>query len=275
MTKEIVKTDPNEMTFLEHLEQLRWHLIRSIVAIVVAAVIVFLAKDFVFDNLINGPRNNEFLSYRLICGFSNSIGLGDRMCFGPPEFTTIGVGFAEAFLTHIKVSLVLGFVLAFPYVFWEFWRFIKPGLYSEEKAAARGIVLICSTLFIIGILFGYYCISPFAVSFLAGYTVPGTINQPTISSFVNYMVMFTVPAGLIFELPVVVYFLSKVGLLSPSNMKAYRKHAIIGILVLAALITPPDVITQFLIGMPLYLLFEISILISAKVQKANEAKEQQ
>lgn len=269
---EIEKTETNEMSFLEHLEQLRWHIIRGVIAVIVGAIVIFLAKDFVFNTIINGPKSADFLSYRVICSFSDFIGLGDSLCFQAPEFTTIGVGFGELFITHIKVSLVLGIVLAFPYLFYEFWSFVKPGLYDSERKAARGMVLICSLLFISGVLFGYFVIAPFAVSFLAGYTIPDTLNQPTISSYVNYMVMFTVPAGIIFELPVVVYFLSKIGLVTPEFMRKYRKHAFIGILLIAAIITPPDVITQFLIGIPLYVLYEVSIFISKRVKKQQDAE---
>ena len=257
------------MTFLEHLEELRWHLIRSIIAIVVVAIAIFVAKEFVFNTVIFGPKNADFLSYRMLCNFSESVGLGDKMCYGPPEFSVIGVGFGELFITHIKVSLVLGFVLAFPYIFYEFWRFIRPGLYEKEKKLARGTVGICSLLFVMGILFGYYVIAPFGVRWLAGYDLPGAISQPTVSSYVNYMVMFTIPAGIIFELPVFVYIFTKLGLLTAETMRKYRKHSIIGILLLSALITPPDVITQFLIGIPLFVLYEVGIFIAKRINKGE------
>ena len=272
--KKIGKKEEGEMTFLEHLEELRWHLIRSLIAIVVFAIGIFVAKDFVFNTVIFGPKNADFFSYSFMCKLSEAIGLGQRMCYAPPEFTVIGVGFGELFITHIKVSLVLGFVLAFPYIFWEFWRFIKPGLYEKEKNLARGTVGICSILFIMGILFGYYVIAPFGVRWLAGYDLPGAMSQPTVSSYVNYMVMFTLPAGIIFELPVFVYIFTKLGLINSEIMRKYRKHSIIAILLLSALITPPDVITQFLIGIPLLVLYEVGIFISARITKQEEAKEQ-
>jgi len=261
-----------EMSFLDHLEELRWNIIRSLSAIVLLGIVLFLFQDRLFEEIIFGPTNNDFLSYRAICGFSNFVGLGDAMCFTPPEFEKIAIGFGETFIMSIKVSFVMGFMLAFPYVFWEAWSFIKPGLYAKERNAARGIVFVCSFLFLMGVLFGYFVISPFAVNFLAGYTLPGVQNSPTISSFINYMIMFTAPAGMIFELPVVVYFLSKAGLVTPEGMRKYRRHAIIGTLALAAVITPPDVVTQFLIGIPLFILYEASIYISARVQKQYEAE---
>jgi sec-independent protein translocase protein TatC len=261
-----------EMSFLEHLEELRWHIIRSLLAIVLLGIGLFFVQDWFFEQVIFGPTNPDFLSYTAICDFSNFVGLGDKMCFEPPAFKKQAIGFGESFITSIKVSFIAGFILAFPYVFWEIWRFVSPGLYKKEQQATRGIVFICSFLFLTGVLFGYFVIAPFAVNFLAGYTIPGVENSPTLNSFITYMLMFTAPAGLIFELPIVVYFLSKVGLLTPATMRAYRKHAVIGILVLAALITPPDVVTQFLIGVPLFILYEISIFVSARVE-AQEAEE--
>lgn len=259
-----------EMTFLEHLEELRWHIIRALVAILGLGIVLFLFQGWMFDVVIFGPTQPDFLSYRAICSLSNAVGLGDMMCFSPPDFQKIATGFGEPFIISIKVSFVMGLIIAFPYVLWEFWTFIKPGLYPKERRAARGMVAICSSLFLLGVLFGYYIISPFAVNFLAGYQIPGVQNTPTISSLINYMIMFTLPAGLIFELPIIVYFLSKIGLVTPEGMRAYRRHSIIGILMLAAIITPPDVVTQFLIGIPLYFLYEVSILVSARVQRDNE-----
>lgn len=259
-----------EMSFLEHLEELRWHIIRSLIAIVGLGILLFLFQKWLFREVIFGPTEPDFLSYRFVCSLSGFLGMGDNLCFTPPEFPKIATGFGEAFIISIKVSFFMGFLASFPYVLWEFWRFVKPGLYPREQKAARGMVGICSALFFLGVLFGYYIISPFAINFLAGYDVPGVQNTPTISSFINYMIMFTAPAGLIFELPIIVYFLSKIGLVTPEGMRAYRRHSIVGILIVAAVITPPDVVTQFLIGIPLYVLYEVSILVSARVNKENE-----
>ncbi len=268
-----LESGKDEMTFLEHLEELRWHIIRSLVAIVSVGIVLFIAQEWLFRQVIFAPTYPDFLSYRAICAFSNQVGLGDRMCFTPPEFEKQAIGFGESFITSIKVSFITGFVVAFPYVFWEFWRFIRPGLYPRERRAARGIVVICSLLFMMGVTFGYYVISPFAINFLAGYTIPGVSNAPTLSSLITYMVMFTLPAGLVFELPIVVFFLSRVGLIVPQDMRTYRRHAIILILMLSALITPPDVVTQLLIGIPLFFLYEISILVSARVVRNLEKEE--
>jgi len=247
------------MSFLEHLEELRWHIIRALGSILFFGTVVFIFKEFVFDKIILAPKNNSFATYQFFCGLS------DFTCFYPPEFTIMPRELGEEFLTHIKVSIWLGIIISFPYLFFEIWKFVKPGLYPNEKKAAKGIVFICSALFLLGVLLGYYVISPFAVSFLAGYTVSSEIiSSPTLASYVNYMVMFTIPTGIIFELPVLVYFLSRIGILTPEFMRKYRRHAIIVILLFAAVITPPDVVTQFLIGIPVFILYELSINISKR-----------
>lgn len=259
-----------EMSFFDHIEELRWHLVRAVLSIVVVGVVVFLAKDFVFNTVIFGPRNEGFWSYRGVCNLSELLGMGTTLCMTPTDFQIIATEFGERFIVHLKVSAILGFVVAFPYVFYQFWSFIAPGLYDEERKAARGVVFICSSLFILGVLFGYFIISPFAVNFLAGYAIEGVSATTSLSSYVGYMTMFTVPTGIVFELPVVVYFLAKVGLVTAEFMRSYRRHAIVVILIMAALITPPDVVTQFLIGIPLYFLYEVSILIAKRVEKKNE-----
>lgn len=261
-----------EMTFLEHLEELRWHIIRSLAVIISIGIVLYIFRGWLFDTVIFGPTHPEFISYVLICNLSESIGLGEQMCLTPPDFQKLAIGFAEPFIIAIKTSFMAGFIASFPYVFWEFWRFISPGLYEKERKATRGVVFICSFLFLAGVFFGYFIIAPFAVNFLAGFSIPGVENTPTLSSYINYMIMFTAPAGLIFELPIVVYFLSKIGLVTPALMKQYRRHSIIIILMLAALITPPDVVTQLLIGIPLFFLYELSIFISRWVERDEKKK---
>ncbi len=255
-----------EMSFLDHLEELRWRIIRSLTAVVAFTILLFILHKWFFDYVIFGPVHEGFPTYGLLCRIS------DSMCFGPPEFTSQAVGFGESFIISIKAAFMMGLVLAMPYILWQFWQFIRPGLYPKEQKGLKGIVLVCSFLFLMGASFGYFIIAPFAINFLMGYTIPGVENVPTISSYINYMIMFVLPAGLIFELPVLVYFLSKIGLVTPDFMRKYRRHSIIIILMLAAILTPPDVVTQMLIGIPLYILYEISILISARIEK--KAKEE-
>lgn len=254
-----------EMTFFEHLEELRWHIIRAVVAIVVIGIAVFLGGEPFFNNVVLGPKHQDFITYRLLCEYFPSI------CITPPKFDLIAREMGEQFTVHLKACIMLGLVLGFPYVFWEIWRFVKPGLYEKERNAVRGIVLICSALFLVGVLFGYFILAPFSITFLMSYTL-GAINAPTLDSFVSYMVMFTLPTGLIFNMPVAAYFLAKIGLLHPSFLKKYRRHAIVVILIVAAIVTPPDVTSQLLITAPLLLLYEVSIVVASKVNKKREAE---
>ncbi|MEZ5041792.1 MAG: twin-arginine translocase subunit TatC [Saprospiraceae bacterium] len=266
------KEGEKEMSFLDHLEELRWHIIRSIGVIAALGILIFVFNKFFFDAVIFGPTRSDFISYKMFCKLSHALGMGTTMCFEFEDYKLQAIQFAETFITTIKVSFILGFIFSFPYVFWEIWTFVKPGLYPKERNAARGIVFVCSFLFLVGVLFGYFIIAPFATNFLMTFTLPGVDNSPTLQSYIGFLVMFTLPTGLVFELPIVVYFLSKVGLVTPASMRQYRRHSIIGILILAAVITPPDVITQFLIGIPLYVLYELSIFVSARANKAYEAE---
>lgn len=268
MTKEIVpETVEKEMSFLEHLEELRWHIIRSLIALFVAAIVIFSLKSFVFENIIFAPKHDSFATYQFFCGIS------DATCFKPQKFDLITRDIGEQFFSHIKVSLWLALIFMFPYVFYEFWKFIEPGLYKNEKKAAGGMVLSCTTLFFLGVSFGYFVIVPFALNFLIGYSVGAdAISSPTLTSYISYMTLCSIPTGFLFQMPVLVYFLSRIGFITPGIMKKFRKHAIVVIVILAAVITPPDVISQFLIGIPVLLLYEMSILISARVEK-KRAKE--
>ncbi len=263
MEKAKEETKEQEMSFLDHLEELRWHIIRSLGSVIFFAIIVFVFKEFVFDNIIFAPRRDDFITYRFMCLLS------EFTCFKPPEFNIIPRDFGEKFFTHLKISFWLGIIISFPYIFYEIWKFIKPGLYKNEQKAATGMVFICSSLFLTGVGFGYFIISPFAIKFLAGYTLSSeeVINSSSLASYVSYLTMFTIPAGIVFELPVVVYFLSRIGILTPAFMRTYRRHAIVVILIFAAIITPPEVITQILIGIPVIILYEISIFVSARTQK--------
>lgn len=258
--------EETEMSFLDHLEELRWHLIRSISSIIIFATAAFLGGKSFFQWVFMSPKQADFITYRVISKVIPS--------FSPPMFNLETRAFAEQFIVHIKASLLLGVMISFPYILWEVWRFIKPGLYDKERKAARGFVFVCSFLFAAGVSFGYFVIAPFAIKFLASYDI-GAINAPTLDSYVNYMVLFTLPTGIIFQLPVGVYFLAKIGLIDAPFMRTYRRHAIVIILVLAAMITPPDVITQFLIGIPLFFLYELSIGVAKRVRAAEDKKEKE
>jgi sec-independent protein translocase protein TatC len=258
-----------EMSFVDHLEELRWHIIRSVASILVFATAAFLAKSFVFHDIILAPSRTDFLSYRMMCEIGQKFG-SSALCIEDLGFTIQSRQMSGQFSMHIMVSLIIGLALAFPYAFWEIWRFVKPGLYPQEQQNSRGAVFWVSILFAMGLLFGYYVVAPISINFLAGYQVdPSIINEFDLSSYISTLTTLCLACAFMFELPVIVYFFTKAGLLSPEIMKLYRRHAIIGILILSAIITPPDVISQLLISFPLIVLYEVSISVSRGIIKRD------
>jgi len=258
------------MSFLDHLEELRWHLIRSIAAIGIITIIIFVSSSIVFDKIILGPSKNNFFTYRYLCEFAEKIKLS-IICIDKVSFTLTNIEMAGQFLIHIKSSIVLGFIVAFPYIFFEIWKFIRPGLYDNERKMTRGIVAFSSFFFFLGITFGYFVLAPFSINFLGSYFISETVsNNVTLSSYVSTLTTLVLASGFIFELPMVVFILSKLGLVSAPLMQNYRKHSFVAILFFAAIITPPDVISQLLIGLPLFILYEFSILIAAKVNPVKK-----
>ena len=261
-------SEEKEISFLDHLEVLRWHLIRSVAAIILFAVLAFIYKDFVFDKILLAPKNPDFPTYVFFCNLSEWIGMGNLLCFGDQDWNLHNFTMAGQFSTHIITSLFAGLVIAFPYVFWELWRFIKPALYQKETKVTRGVVFFTSILFSVGVLFGYYLVAPLSINFLGSYQVSSLVsNTIGLSSFVSTVTTISFANGLIFELPMLVYFLTKIGLLTPDFMRKYRKHAIVLTLILSAIITPPDVTSQVLVALPIIFLYEISIIISKRVLK--------
>jgi sec-independent protein translocase protein TatC len=265
--------EKNEMTFLEHLEELRWHLIRSISVVLVLGILAFIFKTFVFDTVILGPSKADFFSNRWFCQLGQRFINSDKLCINTKPIMLQSIQMAGQFMAHIKISLIAGLVVAFPYVFYELWLFIKPALYVKERNLARGAVLAISLLFFLGVLFGYYIICPLSINFLITYQVSElAVNNIKLMSYVSVVASICLAAGVMFELPVIVYFFSKLGLLTPEFLKKYRKHSLIVILVVAAIITPPDVFSQILVSLPLLLLYEISIVISRRVNKKHKSE---
>lgn len=261
------------MSFLDHLEQLRWHLLRSISAILVFMVLAFLSKGFVFGQVILGPSKIDFVTYRLLCQLSDLLSL-PALCIEQLPFIIQSRQMTGQFSMHITSSLVVGLIAAFPYVFWEVWRFISPGLYSKERNAARGAVFFVSLLFFLGASFGYFILSPLSINFLSNYQLdPSIANEFDITSYVSTLSMLVLASAVMFQLPVVIYFLTQAGLVSSIMLKTYRRHAIVVILVLSAVITPPDVISQILIAMPILVLYEAGIFIAKRLERKRREDE--
>lgn len=258
-----------EMGFLDHLEVLRWHLIRAFLSIIIFGITAFVFRDFIFNSLILAPKSPNFFSNRMLCQIGNYIDV-PGLCINSKPFQIINIKMAGQFQTHILVSIVIGFIAAFPYIFWEIWSFIKPALYSNEKKHARGAVFFSSILFIMGVLFGYYIIVPLSLDFLGTYNVSSEVlNQINLDSYISTFTSVVLASGIVFELPVIIYFLSKAGLITPEFLKKFRRHAFVVILIIAAIITPPDIFSQVLVSLPLFLLYELGIFISKRVLKTK------
>ncbi|WP_192347625.1 twin-arginine translocase subunit TatC [Algoriphagus sp. Y33] len=263
------------MSFLDHLEALRWHLLRSVAAILILSVAAFLAKSFVFGVVILGPSKVDFVTYRWLCELSDYVGL-PALCIDELPFTIQSRQMTGQFTMHMTSSFVVGFIASFPFVFWEVWRFISPGLYDQEKNAARGAVFFVSLLFFMGAGFGYFILSPLSINFLSNYQLdPSILNEFDITSYISTLTMLVLASAIMFQLPVVVYFLAMSGLVTSGMLKAYRRHAIVVILVLSAIITPPDVISQILIAMPILVLYEAGIQIAKRLEKKRAKRKAQ
>jgi sec-independent protein translocase protein TatC len=270
--KKGMKKGDKEMSFLEHLEELRWHIIRSILAILAFMVIAFMFKSFIFDKIILAPKSPQFFTNRILCQLGGLLHT-DLLCINTKPFQLINIGMSGQLTTHIAVSIVAGLIIAFPYVLWEFWLFFKPALHSNEKEHARGAVLVASFLFLTGVIFGYFMIVPLSIHFLGSYEISSqVVNQINIRSYIGTISSICLASGVIFELPIVIFFLTKIGVVTPAFLKKYRKHAIVIVFILAAIITPPDVFSQTLVSIPLLMLYEVGIIVSKRVKKQQDKK---
>jgi sec-independent protein translocase protein TatC len=263
------KKKAGEMSFLGHLEALRWHLVRSAIVIVLLAVVAFFFPEILFGKIILGPKNPDFFTYQFLCKISHKWGMDDTLCFTDFNFKFQNIEVTGQFTLAMWGSVVAGLVLGFPYILWEIWRFIKPALKEKESKAATGFIFYASMLFLMGILFGYYVVTPMAIYFLGNYQVdPSIQNIFDIDSYISVVTTLVLLMGLVFELPILIYFLARFGIITGAFMGKYRKHAIIIILIVAAVITPTtDIFTQMLVAVPLWVLYEASIIVAKRVEK--------
>jgi sec-independent protein translocase protein TatC len=264
-----------EMSFLEHLEELRWHIIRSVLAIVILTVVAFAFKSFIFDEIILAPKSPDFWTNRMFCKLGELITGQESniLCINTKQFALISIKMSGQLSTHIAVSIVSGLILAFPVILFEFWRFFKPALYATEQKYVSTAVLSSSFLFFLGVLFGYFMIVPLSIHFLGSYQISAdVVNQIYVRSYIGTISSIVLASGVIFELPLVAFVLTKIGVITPAFMVKYRKHAIVIIVVLAAIITPPDIFSQVLVSIPLLFLYEIGIIISKAVYRDKQKK---
>ncbi|MCK3683849.1 twin-arginine translocase subunit TatC [Maribellus sp. YY47] len=259
-----------EMSFLEHLEELRWHIIRSFIAVFLFAIVAFALKSFIFDTIIMKPMTPGFWTNRMLAKLGELVGT-DALNINQQPLHLISIKMSDQFMMHIMISIIAGIVMSSPVIFYEFWRFIKPALYEKEKKYAGGAVFYTSVLFMLGVLFGYFLIVPLSIQFLGTYSVSESVtNQINTRSYISTVTSISLAGGVVFLLPIFSFFLSKVGILTPKFMKTYRKHAYVVMLLLSAIITPPDVFSQIMVCIPLIILYEVGIFISRRVVKKRE-----
>lgn len=266
-----------EMSFLDHMEALRWHLIRAVLALFVFTILAFVNKSFVFDTIFMGPTHTDFWTYRKLCELSHAMGMSESLCLKELGFKIKSFTLSGQFMQHINISISIGFVLAFPYAAWELWRFFRPALSATEQKRTRGIVFFSSLLFFTGALFGYFVVTPITVQFLGGYRLSDAIvTEAGISDYISTVTLTTFSIALVFELPMVVYFLSLAGIFTPRVMAKYRRYAYLAILILSAILTPGnDILSLVLVCIPFVILYELSIGVSYYVNKRRQKKEQE
>ena len=266
-----------EMAFVDHIEALRWHIVRALAAIIICTIAVFINIEWIFSNVILGPASSDFISYDWLCSLGKLLHI-DVLCMDAVNVQFQNTQLSGQFMMSFSSSFMIGFIVAFPYVFWEVWRFVKPALKPKELEHTKGIVFWASLLFLLGICFSYFIIAPFTINFFANYQLsPEFDNIITIANYYDTMSDLIIGMGIVFELPILVYILAKAGILTPAFMKDKRRYAIVIIMLLAAVITPPDWFSIFLVAIPLVGLYEASIVVTARLNRKaiKEAKEQE
>lgn len=271
------KNSSAEMSFIDHLEELRWHLIRSVIALLIGAVIVFCFTGFVVDTVLFGPTRPDFVSARWLCSLGHSLGIGDALCFEQVKAEFLETTMTGQFIASFTLAFIGGFIIAFPYIFWELWRFVSPALSDKERKTTRGVIFWVSLLFFIGVAFGYFILTPFMVNFYFNYKLSDQIKiMPTFSDYLENLIYTTVGIGLLFQMPLLMAVLARVGIITASFLRKYRRHSFVLIVIAAAIITPStDPFSLTIVAIPLYLLFEASIVLAARINKQQKLKDEE
>ncbi|MBA6315053.1 twin-arginine translocase subunit TatC [Cellulophaga baltica] len=268
------KKDTVDMSFLDHLEELRWHLIRSTLAVLIVGSVAFAFSRYIFDWVIFAPSKMNFATYEFFCNIAKFFNFTSDFCAEELPFTIQSRTMAGQFSADIWTAIWAGIIIAFPYILFEMWKFISPGLYEKERKNSRGFIFIASFLFFLGVLFGYYIVAPLSINFLGTYSVSDVVkNEFDLSSYISTLRSSVIACGIIFELPIIIYFLTKIGFVTPEILKKYRKIALVVVLILSAVITPPDVASQIVVSIPIIILYQVSIYISGYVIRKELKKE--
>lgn len=262
----------DEMSFIDHLEELRWHLIRSVIAVLVGAILVFSFVREIVEGVIMAPAKDDFVTYSWFCELGRKLGLGDGLCMQGVEVSFLSTRMTEQFISSFTIAFVGGFIVAFPYIFWEIWRFVKPALSEKERKGTTGVIFWVSVLFFLGVGFGYFILTPFMVNFYFSYSLSSLIEiKPTFGDYLENLIYLTVGVGVLFQMPLLVMILAKIGILTSRFLRKYRRHAFVAIIILAAIITPTtDPFSLLIVTIPLYVLFEASIVIASRINRRQE-----
>ncbi|HRG25428.1 MAG TPA: twin-arginine translocase subunit TatC [Chitinophagaceae bacterium] len=261
-----------EMTFIDHLEELRWHLVRSVIAVVICAIGVMIFSKEVVEDVLMAPTRADFVSAQWLCSMGKSIGIGDALCFPGIDAKFLENTMTGQFLAYFTLGFMGGFVIAFPYIFWEFWRFVRPALSEKELKKTRGVIFWVSMLFFSGVAFGYFILTPFMVNFYFNFKLSSQIViMPSFSDYLENLIYTTVGIGVLFQMPLLVMVLARIGIVTAKFLRKYRRHAFVIIVIAAAIITPStDPFSLTIVTIPLYLLFEASIMVAARINKQQE-----
>ena len=271
------KKDSNaEMSFIEHLEDLRWHVVRSVIAVIICAIIVFSFSDFIVENILFAPTRSDFISSRWLCRLGHFIGIGDTLCFPDVKAKFLENTMTGQFIASFTLAFIGGFIIAFPYIFWEFWKFVRPALSLKERNKTKGVIFWVSLLFFTGVAFGYFILTPFMVNFYFNYKLSPQIEiMPSFSDYLENLIYTTVGIGVLFQMPLLVMVLARIGIVTGRFLKKYRRHAFVILVIAAAIITPStDPFSLTIVTIPLYLLFEASIIIATRINK-RQAKDEE
>ncbi len=252
--------EEQNLTFLDHLEDLRWMLLRSLIAVFIFAIISFIAMPYLYGEVVMGPTRADFFLYKQLCFLTSRIPFIPDFCDDSFHVDIVNINLASQFFRHMSTSFWLALILTFPYLVYEIWKFVNPALYSNEKGKVRTAFIFGTGMFFVGCLLGYSIIFPITFRFLSTYQLsPDIKNQISLDSYMDNFLMMIFIMGVMFELPLVAWLASKLGLLTQAFFKRYRRHAIVILLVAAAFITPSgDPFTLAVVFLPLYILYEIS-----------------
>jgi len=254
-------SEQKQMSFLQHLDELRWRLVRIAIAVICVGVVIWIFQEWIMNHLFLSLKDKDFISFKLMCKYLN-------VCVEDTSVKMQSMTMSGQFNYAMTMCIMGGIIVSSPYIFYQIWAFVKPGLKQNELKAAKGLVFFVSLCFITGILFGYFVVAPLTVQFFSSFQISSSIeNNFTISSYMGTVISTVFYTGLLFLLPIASFILAKIGLIDAAFLKKYRRHAIVVILILAAVITPPDILSQIIVSIPIIGLYEIGILVAKRVEK--------